>query len=397
MRTDFRLAARKSLRSAGSPAEGCEVALVIRRITIAVLAAFLMGAVLAVPASSKGGPQAVAAKKAKKCKKKKKGKKKKGCKKGSSSTLGIPGQSTPSKPTAPPPPDTPPVLHVASVDVTPGTVLGGTPSTGHVVIDGTAPSGGQVVDLQSSASRASVPSSVAVAPGETSASFPVTTVSGNPGSATLTASIDTSQVSTQLNVVDTESVTSVKLERQCFTLGSFSSNRVSLDIPARQDTVVSLSSSDQSALQVPPNVTVPEGSMSAFFSVDALAASPPVTVTATLGSSQATDTASLYASPPATHAADLRVNPDTVIAGNGSTGTVTLDCEAPSGGTTVTLDADSGIGVPATVVVPAGQLSATFDITTAGDLADDQYDVSATVGADTPVHATLTIDSSLPT
>jgi len=48
------------------------VSLVIRRITIAVLAAFLAGAVLAVPASSKGGPAVVAKKKAKKCKKKSK-------------------------------------------------------------------------------------------------------------------------------------------------------------------------------------------------------------------------------------------------------------------------------------------------------------------------------------
>ena len=40
--------------------------LVIRRITILVLAAALAGAVLAVPALSKSGPAAVAAKKAKK-------------------------------------------------------------------------------------------------------------------------------------------------------------------------------------------------------------------------------------------------------------------------------------------------------------------------------------------
>ena len=48
-------------------ADSSEVNLAIRRITIAVLAAALAGAVLAVPASSNSGPAAVAKKKAKKC------------------------------------------------------------------------------------------------------------------------------------------------------------------------------------------------------------------------------------------------------------------------------------------------------------------------------------------
>jgi hypothetical protein len=398
MRTDFRLAARKSLRSAGSPAEGCEVALVIRRITIAVLAAFLMGAVLAVPASSKGGPQAVAAKKAKKCKKKKKGKKKKGCKKGSSSTLGIPGQSTPSKPTAPPPPETPPTLHVSSLDLAAGTVLGPNSTTGTVRVDAAAPTGGQRVDLLSDSARVSVPSYVVVPAGQNNASFSVHTTTGPPVTATLTASIDSSNATALLKVVDTASVDSVQLERQCFTpFGPFASNRVSLDVPAPADTLVSLLS-NSAALTVPSGVTVPSGSSSAFFSVDAVSDSPSVTVTASLGSSQATDTASVSSTPPATHANRLTLNPDTVIAGNGSTGKVTLDCEAPTGGTTVTLaSADAGVDVPATVTVPAGSLSANFSIDTDPGLPDDQYDITATVGADTPVHATLTIDSSLPT
>ena len=143
-------------------------------------------------------------------------------------------------------------------------------------------------------------------------------------------------------------------------------------------------------------MTIPSGSTSSFFSVNALAPSASVTVTATLGSSNATDDASVSATDPATQADELSVNPNVMIAGNGSKGTVTLDCEAPAGGTTVTLSADSGIGVPVSVPVPAGELSADFDITTDGALPDGQYDVSATAGGVT-VHATVTIDSSLPT
>jgi hypothetical protein len=406
MTTNFRLGATKSLGSADTGVESSRVTLVIRRITIVVLAAALAGAVLAVPALSKSGPTAVAAKKAKKkCKKAKKGKKakkRKGCKRGGSSGVGLPGQATPSKPTPPDPPTTPPTLHVADLGVSPDTVLAPNPATGQVTLDAAAPSGGQQVDLQSDTARVTLPSYVVVAPGQTNASFPVNTTLGPPVTATLTGSVGASTATTQLSVVDTASVSSVKLERQCFTFGPYSSNRVSLDVPAPEDTVVSLSS-DSAALTVPSGVTVPFGSTSAFFSVNAVSDSPSVTVTASLGASQATDTASVSSTDPATHADDLTVHPDTVAAGGGSTGTVTLDCEAPSGGTTVTFSsADPGVTFDstgtqsATVNVPEGQLSADFTISTDAALGDGQYDVSATAGGVT-VPATLTIDSSLPT
>jgi hypothetical protein len=380
------------------------VTLVIRRITIVVLAAALAGAVLAVPALSKSGPAAVAAKKKakKKCKKAKKGKKvkkRKGCKSGGSAgATGLPGQATPSKPTPPDPPTTPPKLHVAGLGVSPNIVLAPGSATGQVTLDATAPSGGQQVDLQSSSpSRVSPPTSVVVAPGETTASFSVGTTIGAPVTSTLTASIGSSNATTQLKVVDTASVTSVKLERQCFTFGPFFSNRVSLDVPAPSDTLVSLVSSDPSALSVPDGATVPSGSSSALFSVNALATSTSVTVTASLGSSEATASASVSETDPATNADDLTLHPDAVVAGNGSTGTVTLDCEAPPSGTTVTLSSsDPGVGVAPSVIVPAGQLSVSFPITTDAGLGDGQFDVSATAGGHTR-HATLTIDSSLPT
>lgn len=395
----------RSLQSACAAAERSQVSLVIRRITIGILAAALAGAVLAVPALSSSGPQAAAAKKAKtkkKCKKKTKGKKKKkkGCQTGGGTTSGrgLPGQATPSSPKKPDPPVTPPTLDVTTLALAAGTVLAPNSTIGTVTVDVAAPSGGQQVDLQSSSpSRVSVPTSVIVAPGETTASFSVGTTIGAPVTATLTASIGSSNATAQLKVVDTASVTSVKLERQCFTFGPFSSNRVSLDVPAPSDTLVSLVSSDPSALSVPGGVTVPSGSSSALFSVNALAASTSVTVTASLGSSEATASASVSETDPATHADDLTVSPDVVVPGDGSTGTVTLDCEAPPSGTTVTLSSsDPGIGVPPSVIVPAGQLSVSFPITTDAGLGDGQFEISASAGGDTR-HATLTIDSSLPT
>jgi hypothetical protein len=384
------------------------VALVIRRITIAVLAAFLAGAVLAVPASSKRGPAVEAKKKAKKCKKGKKGKKakkKKGCKRGGSSVAGLPGEATPASPkqpnTPPPPPDNP-VLEVNSLALTAGTVLGGNPTTGQVTLDQSAPAGGQQVDLQSSLpGRATVPGSVVVASGQKTASFQVTTTFGTPVTATLTASIGTSNATATLKVVDRPSVDSVKLERRCFTPETWSSNRVTLDIPAPSDTVVTLSSTDSSALDPTPlTVTVPSGSNTTFFTVEAFpVVAGPVSISAAAPSTPPKSaSASVNPTEPDANADDLTLNPATVAPDSVSTATVTLDCEAPASGTTVTFTSQSPskVHVPPPIVIPEGELSATFDITVDAGTPDDVYEISATAGSGEAT-ANLTVSSFLPT
>ncbi|GIH06114.1 hypothetical protein Rhe02_41810 [Rhizocola hellebori] len=74
---------------------------------------------------------------------------------------------------------------LAAVAVSQGTVVGGTPVTGTVTLTSAAPAGGLAVPLTSdNTMAATVPSSVTVAAGAVSASFPVTTfVVPNPQSA----------------------------------------------------------------------------------------------------------------------------------------------------------------------------------------------------------------------
>jgi hypothetical protein len=404
MTTDFCLAATNSLWSGVAPVEGVSVALVIRRITIAVLAAFLAGAVLAVPASSNSGPATVAKKKAKKCKKGKK--KRKGCKSGSSS-VGLPGEATPASPkqpnTPPPPPDNP-VLQVSSLTLTPGTVLGGNPTTGHVTLDAVAPTGGQQVDLTSNVAppRVQLPPSVVVVAGQKTASFQVDTTSGAPVTATLTASIGASSAGTNLKVVDKPSVESVQLQRKCFTVGDTTSNNlVTLDIPAPSNTDVALESGDPLLLFLPvTSVMVPMGSTSQFFTVNALAPSTgDVSVTATAPSTPPqSDFASVYAAPPDANADTLTLNPGTVEPDSLSTATVTLDCEAPPSGTTVSFasQSPSNVHVPPPILIEPGQLSATFQVTVDPGTPDDNYEISATAGEGV-ANATLTVSSVLPT
>jgi hypothetical protein len=271
------------------------VSVLIRRITLAALLAALVGGSLALPASSKTGPVATASK----CKKAKKGKHKKKKKCGSRpSGTTLPGQAThatPTQPSSTPPPAPPQALAMSGIGLSENPVLTGRSTSGQVTISGAAPSGGQPVTLQSSdPTRVVVPASVVVAAGQTTATFPVNTTVGGLVTVTVTASIGASSVNAQLTVVSEPSVPSVALQRQCFSPGTFGSNRATLDVAAPADTPVDLLS-DSVFFTVPTTVTIPSGSKSALFSTLALApvVSTPVTVTATLGSSQATDTASV--------------------------------------------------------------------------------------------------------
>jgi len=68
-------------------------------------------------------------------------------------------------------------LALTSVSLNPAIVVGGSPSTGTVTLNGPAPSGGAVVTLSSNNAAAGVPLSVTVPAGSNTAAFPVTTSS----------------------------------------------------------------------------------------------------------------------------------------------------------------------------------------------------------------------------
>jgi len=70
-----------------------------------------------------------------------------------------------------------PAPTVSAVSVNPATVTGGSASTGTVTLSAAAPAGGMSVSLSSSSSAATVPASVAVAQGATSATFSIATSS----------------------------------------------------------------------------------------------------------------------------------------------------------------------------------------------------------------------------
>jgi uncharacterized repeat protein (TIGR01451 family) len=126
---------------------------------------------------------------------------------------------------------------------------------------------------------------------------------------------------------------------------------------------VSLSSADP-AVTVPATVTIPALSTNTTFtaSTTAVAASQPVTVTATLG--PATKSGTLTLKPIGVQS--LTLDPNPALGGSNVTGTVQLECAAGPGDVTVSVTStnNSVAQVPASVIVPAGATSQTFNITT---------------------------------
>jgi LmbE family N-acetylglucosaminyl deacetylase len=281
----------------------------------------------------------------------------------------------------------PPAL--ASLAVSPPSVIGGGSATGTATLSAPAPAGGAQVALSSSNPAASVPASVTVAAGAASASFSITTsvvaastpitISGAYGGATQTASL----------TVVPPGIAALSLSTASVTGGATAAGTVTLDGPAPAGgTQVALSSTDGAA-QVPASVTVPAGATSASFVVTT---SPVASATSAAISGSAggrTQSVTLTVLPPVVSTLD--VTPASVMGGSPATATVTLNAPAPAGGAQVALSSNSGAAaVPSSVTIPAGATSATFSLGTSAVGDNTVVTISASYGGATRT-ATLTV------
>ncbi|WP_081426461.1 lamin tail domain-containing protein [Sorangium cellulosum] len=168
---------------------------------------------------------------------------------------------------------------------------------------------------------------------------------------------------------------------------------VTLSWPAPADTFVAVTSADPALAVVGGGVTVPAGAVSAPVLLDGVAATTAATLTATLGDGSLTATVRVL--DPAEEPALASLEPASAEVAPGGTVsfTVTLDIPAPPGGAVVELaldPADAGT-LPASVTVPGGQQSATFDYVDGGSAAGatvtaalGSSSLTATVGTATP-------------
>ena len=281
-------------------------------------------------------------------------------------------------------------LLVAAITLNPSSVVGGsTNSTATVTLN--APATGtaaqRTVTLASdSTAVATVPASVVVAAGATSANFTVTSQAvSTTSTANISATLNGGGQSAPLTVLPHPGVASLSLNPASVVGGSSNSiATVTLNAPAvgtAAQRTVTLASDTTAAATVPASVVVAVGATTATFTVTShvvTATANPV-ITATLNGST---TATLTVNPLVVTA--ITLNPTTVVGGS-TNSTATITVNVPAVGTaaqrTVTLASDNSAAasVPATVVVAAGATSATFTVTSHGVSAPNIANISATL------------------
>jgi hypothetical protein len=300
----------------------------------------------------------------------------------------------------------PPAAPVLSgVSVNPSSVVGGNPSTGTVTLS--APqSGSTVISLSTPAPTtvATMPSSVTVPAGATSASFAIVTkpvssqfnmnifadLAGSPGQSALliiTAGGSTAPTLSALSVSPASVVG-----------GNSSAGTVTLTAAAPSGGAVVPLSDNSSATAVPGSVTVPAGATSASFTVTTTSVTAATTSTISASFGGVTRTAALTVNPSTTPApaalSAVSVNPTSVAGGSSSQGRVTLTAAAPSGGFVVSLSDNSAAATtPASVTVAQGATSATFTITTTSVSTSTPVTITASAAGVTRT-ATLTVTAA---
>ncbi|MES2463303.1 MAG: collagen-binding domain-containing protein, partial [Armatimonadota bacterium] len=246
---------------------------------------------------------------------------------------------------------------LVSLSISPDAVDGGDKATGTVTLDGPAPAGDLPVTLSDNSPSVTVPGTVTVKAGDTTATFTiqtsvvaqqtVATVSGSLNGLTRTATITVRPLRLLSIVLDPDRVRG----------GLPSKARVTVSQPAPAGGLTVTLSANTPAATPPPSVGIPAGETSATFDVATIpvAAAAVATISGTLGGD--TTTGLLTIVPPAILSVTL--DPATVVGGNPSTGTVTLDGPAPAGDLPVTLSENSAaVTVPGTVTVEAGKTRA---------------------------------------
>jgi subtilisin family serine protease len=196
---------------------------------------------------------------------------------------------------------------LSSLTLNPTSVTGGAQSsTGTVSLSGPAPTGGAQVLLSSDHTAASVPASVTVAAGASSANFMVSTspvtvstpvnISASYAGVTKTATL------TVMPAQTAPTLSSLTLNPTSVTGGSSSTGTVTLSGPAPSGGAQVLLSSDNGAASVPSTVTLAAGASSATFTVStsAVTVSTPANISASYAG--VTKTAPLTVTPPGTPA-----------------------------------------------------------------------------------------------
>ena len=153
------------------------------------------------------------------------------------------------------------VMHY--VVIAPGTVIGGTSTTGSVYLNGPAPIGGAIVSLASSDPSAQVPATVTIPAGSTNASFTITSTAVSSNTLlSVTATLNGKSVSYGL-LVCAPQLAKISVPQTTITGGTSEFLTVTLNGPAPAGGYVVTLGSTSPFATTPGSVTIPAGATSA--------------------------------------------------------------------------------------------------------------------------------------
>ena len=250
----------------------------------------------------------------------------------------------------------------------PVTITYPAPSTCTLQLSADAPSGGASIALSTSLPDVTVPPTVPIPQGSSSATFNAVPLAvTGPTAVNLTASYLGSSEGFGINInPGTAALSNVSVNPAVQTGGATSSGTVTLSAPAGAGGLtVTLSSSNGSVAAVPTSVTVAQGSTAAAFTVTTFTVSAVSFATITASYSGGKVTESLTVNPRPHPLSSIQVSPGTIQSGQTASGTVTLSAAAGAGGAVVYLFSSNmaAVTVPASVTVAQGATSAAFTAT----------------------------------
>jgi hypothetical protein len=254
-------------------------------------------------------------------------------------------------------------VSVTSLSCNPGTLTAGASTTCTVSLNQAA-SSGTTVALSDNNALLSLPSSVTVPAGASSANF-IATAGALPSnqSATVTATLNGTLQTVTLSLIDPAVVSTLSCNPNSINSGGAATCTLTLNEAAPTGgSTIGLSTSNP-ALTLPASITVPAGATSTTFNATAgsITTNQSATITAVLNGASRTVTLTLNAS---LLISALSCNSTNLDAGASSSCTLSLAGPAPTGGASVSLSANSpALTVPSSVNVPAGSSTATFAAT----------------------------------
>ncbi|MFO0699952.1 MAG: RHS repeat-associated core domain-containing protein [Nitrospira sp.] len=207
---------------------------------------------------------------------------------------------------------------------------------------------------------ATVPNTVPFTANQTSLVIPVTAVVV--GNVQITATLNDGSVSATVDVgAAPPTIASLQPASETITQGGTGTLTVTISAAQSSATTVSLSSSASSIASVPASVTLAAGQTTKTIAVSANTPGTAV-ITASLNGTSATSTVTVTANLPKI----VSLVPATTSLNLGATGTLTVTISAVQASATqipVTVAPTGIVTVPATVTVPAGQLTTTIPVT----------------------------------